>query len=635
MNLKPICIILLFVLPFFGFGQAKPDNMVYGIGPNVPKEANAIIRDFSTDIKIISKDKVIIKVKMTKTILDEEGKKKDMINWFFDGFSKYTSGNIWVYDTLGNIIDKKRLSQMRNVGMAGLVSFFDDLRMIYYNPKIKKTPYTIQYEYTKVITGFFQLPGWSPQPYSKTYVENASLSIENESNLKYRYYTNSFPDSSLIFQEGEEINTWKVKNIKPVGIESYTRSGSKQLPRIKLQLESFEMDGYPGEFRNWRSFGQWSYDLNKGRQELPAETRKFIKELTDTIDNDYEKAEAIYHWVQTQTRYVSVQLGIGGWQSFSAKDVDEKKYGDCKALSNYTMALLSSVGINAYYSLVNAGVTKEPIDPTELSNEFNHVILCLPLNGDTTWLECTSDDTPFGYIGAWTDDRYALLIKYGGSRLVKTTSYSLDDNVLERKSFVKITSEGGMNASLKAVYHNLFIKKRQFQLKEALPDQKDNLYNIVGINGFHIDKLSYVFNSNKNPVLTENIDFTVRKIASTTSTRMFFPLYYLNKKNKKLKKDENRINNIIIKRSYTYIDTIHYQFPEGYYMKELPKGKSISSDFGTYQTNIQKSENGLVYIRKEEKFKGAYEASRYDEFRKYKNSLIKADKASLVLEKEK
>lgn len=634
MNLKNIYILILCITPLIGFCQAKPQNMSLGIGPVVPKKTNAIIRNFSTDIEIASKSKIIIRVKMTKTILDQEGKQKSLINWYYNGFSKYILGNVWVYDTLGNILHKKRLSQMQDEGMSGLVSFFDDLRMIYYNPHLKAFPYTIQYEYTKVINSFFQLPQWVPQPYSNTYVEKASLNIVNSSNLKYRFFTENFPDSSIIMlKEGENIS-WKVNNLEPVDIESFTYKGSDQLPRIKLQLESFEMEGFQGEFKDWKSFGQWNYDLNKGRQELPAETINYMRALTDTIDSDYEKAEAIYKWVQNQTRYVSVQLGIGGWQSFTAREVDEKKYGDCKALSNYTKALLNSCNIEAYYCIVNAGSRENAINPNELSNKFNHVILCLPLSGDTTWLECTSDDTPFGYISNFTDDRYALLVKNHESKLVKTTIYHLDDNVLLRKSIVQISNEGGMLANLQAVYHNLFTENRRFQLNEALPDQKDNLYDLVHINGFHIDKLSYQFCEDSHPVITERVDFTVRKIAATTSTRMFFPIFYLNKKRKKLSKNADRKNDIILRRSFTYIDTIEYTLPSGYQVQSLPKEKSIISDFGTYQTKIKQKGNNIMFVRKEEKYKGIFKAKRYEEFAAYKNSIIKADKASLVLKKE-
>jgi len=210
----------------------------------------------------------------------------------------------------------------------------------------------------------------------------------------------------------------------------------------------------------------------------------------------------------------------------------------------------------------------------------------------------------------------------------------LDDNILLRESIVQITSEGGMKASLNTIYNNLFVQNRQFQLSESLPDQKDNIYDLVNINGFHIDNLSYQFQENSHPSITENIDFTVRKIATTTSSRMFFPVFYLNKKKKKLNRNKDRKNDIILRRSFTYIDTIRYILPEGFQVQSLPKEKLITSDFGTYQTSIELDENNIIYIRKEEKFKGIFKADRYEEFRKYKNSIIKADKASLVLEKE-
>jgi len=633
MNIKAFYFLIFLIIPLWGFSQSKPEQLFLGTGPSVPKQSNAVIRDFSTHILIQSENKILMNVKMAITILDNEGKYKGVIKWFYDGFSNIKSGNVWVYDTLGHILEKKRLSQLEDVGMSGLVSFFDELRMKYYNPLIKKTPYTVQFEYTKLITGFFQLPVWSPQPASNTYVVKANLIIENESNLKYRYYSQSFPDSSLMFSDKGKIKTWRVTNLPPIDIEGYTYQISNQLPHIRIQLESFNMDGFPGEFHDWKSFGQWSYDLNKGRQILPQETALFIKELTDTIPLEKDKARSIYNWMQDQTRYISIQLGIGGWQSFSAADVDKKKYGDCKALSNYTMALMNAADIEAYYSLVSAGSNKKPINPSELSNRFNHVILCLPLQGDTTWLECTSDDTPFGFIGSFTDDRYALLIKDGGSKLVKTSYYHLEDNILQRKSNIQINKEGGIKGSINAVYHNLFVQKRQFQMNEALPDRKDNIYDIVGINGFHIDHLSYSFHKDIHPSITENIDFTVRKIATTTSSRMFFPLFYLNKKTRKIKRDTERKNDIIIQRAYTNIDTIIYHLPSGFQVQSLPKEISLNSDFGTYQSSISQNENIIIYIRKEQKYKGVFSKERYDEFRKYKNSIIKADKTSLVLEK--
>src|SRR5690606_4540730 len=103
--------------------------------------------------------------------------------------------------------------------------------------------------------------------------------------------------------------------------------------------------------------------------------------------------------------------------------VEKTGYGDCKALSNYMVALLGSVGIKGYYSLIMAGENFTPLQTDFPSSQFNHVVVAVPNGSDTLWLECTSQTQPFGYLGSFTDDRYALMILDDGATLVKTGSY--------------------------------------------------------------------------------------------------------------------------------------------------------------------------------------------------------------------
>ena len=44
-----------------------------------------------------------------------------------------------------------------------------------------------------------------------------------------------------------------------------------------------------------------------------------ILKLIEGASTNLEKIEILYRYLQENTRYVSVQLGIGGWQTFDAR----------------------------------------------------------------------------------------------------------------------------------------------------------------------------------------------------------------------------------------------------------------------------------------------------------------------------
>ncbi|NJK95564.1 MAG: hypothetical protein HC905_12260 [Bacteroidales bacterium] len=128
-----------------------------------------------------------------------------------------------------------------------------------------------------------------------------------------------------------------------------------------------------------------------------------------------------------------------------ASDVDKYGYGDCKALSNYTKALLNAVGVESIYTEIANGPGKIIYPQFASMNQTNHVILCVPLEKDTMWLECTNQISPCGYIGMGNSNRYALLITKQGGKLVKTPEFN--KNVNTQRSEITITLDDNGNAS--------------------------------------------------------------------------------------------------------------------------------------------------------------------------------------------
>ncbi len=197
------------------------------------------------------------------------------------------------------------------------------------------------------------------------------------------------------------------------------------------------------------------YQLIKGRNILPDEIKKKVHDLTDNLKDDKEKVFGLYDFLQQNTRYVSIQLGIGGWQPFEASYVAEKKYGDCKALSNYMIALLKEAGITGKYIEIFAGESPPPFIEDFPFSQFNHVISCVPLKKDTIWLECTSQTKSAGYMGSFPGDRNAILIDETGGHLVHTPVYKVADNLQLRKVKAIADKEGNLNAEIMSTYSGL------------------------------------------------------------------------------------------------------------------------------------------------------------------------------------
>ena len=251
--------------------------------------------------------------------------------------------------------------------------------------------------------------------------------------------------------------------------------------------------------------------------------------MTIEAESDYEKAKILYEYMQERTRYVSIQIGISGWQPFKALTVDKNGYGDCKALSNYMFAMLKAVGVKFHYAIVNAGEDSEGMIKEFSSNQFNHAILCIPNNSDTVWLECTSQVHPFGYIGSFTDDRDVLLISPHGGKPVHTKSYSREDNQQKRNAEITISSTGNIEAVVKTIYTGIKYEKvlRMFELSEE--DKEKRLQKSLNLPNVNFNKIAYENKKTRMPEATENLQFLVNSYVSSSSKRLFIPINFLNK----------------------------------------------------------------------------------------------------------
>ncbi len=172
-------------------------------------------------------------------------------------------------------------------------------------------------------------------------------------------------------------------------------------------------------FKSWDEVGRWWGALEPTQATVTPEVRARAAELTKDARNDEQKLDAIYSYVATKFRYVSISFGIGRYQPHAAAEVLRNAYGDCKDKQTLLTALLTAAGIAVYPALVNSFRKIDPDVPSPA--QFDHVIGVVPQAGNWEWVDTTSEVAPLGFLPSNLREKQVLVIPLKGTpSLVKT-----------------------------------------------------------------------------------------------------------------------------------------------------------------------------------------------------------------------
>lgn len=630
-------LILFFYIVFFA-SYVFSQNIAYSvlfIPDSLIENSNACIRKDKTILTINNTEDIVLKVHKIITVFNKSADDLANIQIYYDSFSKVNSITGTVYDKMGDKIKKIKKSDIEDYSAVSGSSFVGDGRIKYYSPQIATYPYTIEYEYEQFYEGYMFLPTWEIYPNYNVSIQSSSFLI-NSNKENFRYYEKNFDKCPQIESNSNEtINSysWSVKNIKSIIEEPYCPDYNDFLPMLFVGLNAFKMSGYEGNMDTWENLGKWIYKLNTNRDILAEETKNQIHELISEISDTTEIVKILYEFMQSKTRYVSIQLGIGGWQPFEASFVDEKGYGDCKALSNYMYSILKEAGIKSHYTLVKAGENSGNIVTEFPKSQFNHAILCVPMKNDTIWLECTSQKNPFGYIGTFTDNRNVLIVDENGGKIVKTKEYHQNENIKSTKATILIDSIGFINADIDIKYSGLMYDEATFFLYQTNDEQKKYLYQTIDIPDFKINNYDITEIKDIIPSLSQNLEISSENYATCSGKRIFIPLNMINKITKTPEAIDNRNTNIVLKRPYIICDTLEFIFPENFEIEYLTSDNSIVTEFGEYSIKVENENNKILYIRNLKMNKGEFSPEKYSEFIDFHKQIMKFDSEKIVIKK--
>ena len=606
---------------------------VSDIPDSLTKNANVVYFLDEGHFEIKTDNRAVYKVHTVAAILNSKGKSHAINSQIYDKLSKVNTFKGNAYNGDGSLIQRLKNADIVDHSATSGGTIFDDNRVKFADLKQNEYPYIVEFETEVEYKYTYSIPSWSVLPNQNISILSSKFWISSPKEFLPRIkIVNSKKEFSRT--SSQDIIHLKIEfnNLIAQEREPYGPSFNELRPIIYCSPSKFAYEGYSGDMSSWNSYGQWIRDLNKGRSSLPQSTINEIKKITSAFYSREDKIHAVYQYVQDKTRYVSIQLGIGGLQPFPAITVDELGYGDCKALSNYTYALLEAVNISSNYALVYGGSNPPELDPEFSAHKFNHAILCVPNKQDSIWLECTSQTNPFGYVGNFTGDRDVLLITKEGGKIVHTPIYKKDQNTQTTVATVDVSKDGSATANISIDYNGLQYENGDINryMNKGKEELKKWIFKNTDIPDFSVDEFNFKESKDKIPSIRETVSLSIPRLAKPNGKRVFLSPNLLNKYSSIPPKEENRETDIVLKFTGIDIDSITYIIPPHLYPEYIQEPISIESEFGSYYSSATISQGQLIYIRKMEYNKGRFSKESYDDFRNFYKEVSKADKSKVV-----
>lgn len=157
----------------------------------------------------------------------------------------------------------------------------------------------------------------------------------------------------------------------------------EEYPHWHIPYDYFQLS----EFSDWRQVSDWAQPLYQQRQYQHPELVALQQRLQD-LPKSEAVVEALFY-VQSQIRYVGIELGENSHLPRDPDTVMANRYGDCKDKSLLLVSLLQSIGIDAYPALVSVELGQKIADFIPSPGAFDHVITLVELDGQRYWLDPT------------------------------------------------------------------------------------------------------------------------------------------------------------------------------------------------------------------------------------------------------
>jgi len=588
----------------------------------------ATIVESSTEFECTGAKTATMRERRVLKILNERGDNMAIFQCWCSPRNDLSRFSGEIVDAQGKVVKKIKKSDLTRSEYS--TEFQSDDFFYFYQYSPTSYPVTVTYEWEEKFSGGLRAyPSFMPQMRYEVDVQKATYRFIATPDNTMRWHARNFTPDVVTREEGnKKVTEFSLHDLPAIKRYSYAQDIDELVPHVIFAPLSFTMEGFPCDMSNWETFGKWSNNLRQGRDVLPEAVKQKIHALTDTCTSDRSKVRVLRQFMGDNTRYVSIQLGIGGYQPMTVEEVVKKGLGDCKALTNYFCAMLDEVGIPANYVLISTEY-KDLFPDFPSFSQLNHVVAQVPLPDDTLWVECTNARVPYDYIPSNWAGHEALLVTPEGGKLVRVPIIPDEENTEDNNIRIVLEANGNAAVSLLSTEYNRCFEHDLPLALMSSADQRKAILESLSMPKSSISELDIKTEGKK---LTLKLEAISEGFGRVSGSRIFVPFSlhpYPALRNPKEPAHPIDLEGV----GYISTDSITLVLPEGYAIESAPKSQTVESEFGSYTLECEVSGNEVRILAVFKIKSGIYPSELFEQWVEFRKNVSSICNGKVIVKK--
>lgn len=512
-------------------------------------------------------------------------------------------------------------------------------------PALKKGS-VFDYSYEMISESPVDIPDWFFQNKYPTVWSEFSLSIPewfNYLNYFRGYHNFTINDrerynDAAIFRGGGRLDYegtkyhYVMKDVPALSEEPFMNARVNFLAQVRFQLQSYQ---FPNDFRKnvlntWPLLVEAVNDSENYGKRMKSSSLLKSKalEVTDGVEDQTEKMISLYKhvgeamdWDETYGLFVSDDLD----------DIYNTGSGSGSEINLILTQMLKEAGLEAYPVILSTRGNGEIIDIYPISDQFNHTIVLVKIDGKEHLLDAKNELRPYNLLPASVLNGRGLVITEDNS----VTWVSLKNDLKNKLSSlinIRIAENGNMSGSVESTNTGFpaYEYAQVLNSDEVNKDVEEHVF--TGVNDITVDSTT-IINQEDPGLFQYQIHFS-SDLESTDEFMYLNPMLI-----------ESIDENPFTRKQRTYPIDYEYDFektvimtyflPQGWSVDEIPESKAykLSNGKGFYRRILQATE-GFITIRYDFNIgENRFQPAIYDEI-KFMYENIAQDNAELIVLKK-